>query len=232
MTFTADGQTLPGRKGSFIYIPAGSSYTFEVGAGDSARALLIASPGGLENDLELAVPPGGLPLGAAPPPGLPPPAEFELTGPAPKPYVLEPGEGEKTNIRGSSYTFKAGNEDTGGAFSVVDSTLKTGAVPPPHIHHKEIESFYLLDGEITFNAGGQNVPTQAGSTALLPISMPHNYTIDGDGASHVLLIAAPGGLEDFFRALGKAAGEPLNARQAISYAVEPVLPPGAAPPGG
>jgi hypothetical protein len=34
------------------------------------------------------------------------------------------------------------------------------------------------------------------------------------------------------RALGKAAGKPLNARQALSFAVEPILPPGAAPPGG
>ena len=231
VTFKTEGQTLPGRKGSFIYLPRGSRYSFEV-TGATARALLIAAPGGLENDLELAVPPTGLPPGAAPPPGLPPPVDFELQGPAPKPYVLEPGEGLKTDIRGSSYTIKAGNEDTGGAFSVVESTLLADAVPPPHIHHKEIEAFQLLDGEISFTSAGQYLPLQSGGTALLPIGAPHTYSIDGDGTAELLLIAVPGGLEDYFLALGQAEGQPLSAEQASQFGVEPILPPGASPPGG
>lgn len=233
VTFEADGQTLPARAGSFVYIPEGSSYSFEV-EGETARALLVASPGGLENELKLAVPPGGLPPGAAPPPGLPlPPPPFDPSGPQPKPYVLEPGEGEKTELRGSGYTVKAGNEDTGGAFSMLEITLVAGGAAPPHIHHKEIEAFHILDGEMTFKTGGQNLPAQSGSTALLPIAMPHHYTVDGDGTAQVVLVSAPGGLEDLFIALGRADGQPLTAEQARAFGLEPVIPGGAqGPPPG
>jgi quercetin dioxygenase-like cupin family protein len=231
VTFKADGQTLPGRAGSFVYIPEGSRYSFEVG-GSEARALLLATPGGLENDLELAVPPTGLPPGAAPPPGLPPPADFELQGPDPKAYVLEPGEGTVADIRGSSYTIKAGNEATGGAFSFMEGAIIAGGVPPPHIHHREIETFYMLDGEMTFVSSGQYLPVQTGGTALLPIGALHAYTVDGNGTADVILISVPGGLDDYFIALAKAEGQPLSAEQAAAFAVEPVLPPGAGPPGG
>ena len=145
-----------------------------------------------------------------------------------KPYVLQPDEGEVTNIRGGEYVFKAKTEDTGGAFTLMEITFERGGAPPPHIHHKEVEAFYLLDGEMTFFAGGQTLPAQAGSTALLPIGLFHSYTIDTETA-RTLLIASPSGLEKFFRELGLAGDRPLSARQAAGFGVEPVVPPGAGP---
>lgn len=227
VTFEADGQSLPAEKGSFVFLPEGSDYSFEVGGG-RARVLMVAAPGGIEQELGFEPPPGA----PAPPPGAAPPSqgaqEQESRGSL-EPYVLQPDEGEVTNIRGGRYVFKARTEDTGGTFTLMEITFQRGGAPPPHIHHKEVETFRLLDGDMTFGSGGQTLPAQAGSTVLLPIGLLHGYTIDTEEAT-ALLIASPAGLEKFFRALGVAGDRPLSARQALGFGVEPVLPPGVSAP--
>ena len=223
ITFEADGQSLPAEKGSFVYLPEGSDYSFRV-SGGRARVLLVAAPGGIEQELGFEPPPGA-PAGAPQTPSAP----ERDSGAQPKPFVLQPDEGEVTNIRGSRYVFKAKTEDTGGRFTLMEITFKRGAAPPPHIHHKEVEAFRLLDGDMSFVSAGQPLPAQAGTTVLLPIGLLHGYTIDTDEAN-VLLVASPSGLEKFFRALGVAGDRPLSARQALGFGVEPVLPPGAPAP--
>ena len=192
---------------------------------------MLATPGGLEQELGFQPPPGA-PSG--PPPGVKLPAgagqqQSSEARASLKPYVLQPGEGEVTNIRGSKYGFKAKTEDTAGAFAFMEIKFLRGASAPPHIHHKENEAFFLLDGNMTFFEGGQTLPAQAGSTALLPVGMLHYYSIDTDEAT-ALLIATPAGLEKFFRALGVAGDRPLSAHQALGFGVEPFIPPGASGP--
>jgi quercetin dioxygenase-like cupin family protein len=216
VTFTADGQTLPARKGSFVYLPEGSSYKVKVGSSGQAKVLLIAVPGGLDTELGFQAPGG---------PASAPPQE---TGSAQlKPYVLQPDEGEVISFRGAKYVLKAGRKDTASEFSLMQIDMPKGAAPPPHIHHREIESFYLLDGQMTFASGGQSLPAIGGSLAFLPLGLPHSYTVD-TGTAHLLLLAVPSGLEDFFRALQEAGNQPLSQRQAQRFGVEPVVPPSAA----
>ena len=229
ITFNADGQTLPAEKGSFVFLPKGSDYSFQVNGG-RARMMMVAAPGGIEQELGFQPPPGA-PSG--PPPGVKLPGATQQqdseSRASLKPYVLQPDEGEVTNIRGSRYVFKAKTEDTGGSFTLMEITFRRGAAPPPHIHHKEVEAFRLLDGNMTFFEGGQTLPAQPGATALLPIGMLHYYTIDTEEAT-AILVAAPAGLEKFFRALGVAGDQPLSARQALGFGVEPFIPPGASGP--
>jgi quercetin dioxygenase-like cupin family protein len=229
VTFDADGQSLPARAGSFVFIPAGASYSFEVGGKGTARALLIAAPGGLEEKIELGVPPGGLPLGAAPPAGAPQPPRPQLPPGEARPFVLEPKEGEKIRIRDGEYTFKAKASDTRGLMSVMEILLPRGSEPGQHVHHAEMEAFYLLSGEASFSTGGQFLPAQRGSLAFLPLGAPHLYTVDSD-ATRFILVSAPGGLETFFRTLSKLpeGGRP-STRDALRSGVEPIIPP---PPAG
>jgi quercetin dioxygenase-like cupin family protein len=194
ITFDADGQSLPARKGSFVYLPAGSDYSFQV-ATTTARAVYVTVTPGQKRTV------------------------------TPKPFVLEPGEGEEVTVGGSPYFLKARADDTAGAFSFMEINLKSGSEPPPHIHHKEVELFYLLDGEMTFVTGGQTIPAQSGGLVQLPIAMPHFYSVLGDGTAKALLISIPGGLEDLFRTLDSLNGAPPTAAQALKTGVEPAVPP-------
>src|SRR4051794_13083003 len=56
---------------------------------------------------------------------------------------LAPGEGPQFAVLGGDLlSLKAAAEDTGGAFAVFETTVPPQGGPPPHIHHREDESFY------------------------------------------------------------------------------------------
>ena len=41
----------------------------------------------------------------------------------------------------------ATGEDTQERFALIELVGRKGNVPPPHIHHREDETFYILEGE-------------------------------------------------------------------------------------
>jgi quercetin dioxygenase-like cupin family protein len=55
---------------------------------------------------------------------------------------------------GELMTFLITGEETGGAFFMADLTVVPGGGTPPHIHHREDESFHLLEGTLTIQVGG------------------------------------------------------------------------------
>jgi quercetin dioxygenase-like cupin family protein len=223
INFKAGSQNLPARKGSFVYLPKGTDYSFKTGA-NGAKVLLLAVPGGLERDMGFKVP--------APSKAVPPPAPPTTSLGSLSPYVLQPGEGEKVNIRGSVYTFKATAKDTGGHFTEMEIRFKRGAEPPPHIHHREQEVFYDLKGELTFQAVGQTFGATQGALCFLPNGLPHGYKVDGNGYANVVLIAVPAGIEGLFRLLSKfPAGQTPPVSESQKFGVEPIIPPGTPPPG-
>jgi len=145
-----------------------------------------------------------------------------------KPYILKASEGVHVTLRGSPYTLKATAKSTGGAFTLIEIELHRGSEPPMHIHHRESEAFYLLDGEMTFQVAGQTLTAQAGDFLFLPRGVAHAYRVDGDGVAHVLLMSSPPGLESFFS--DAAAGNPGDPGIALGHGIEPVGPPlGAGP---
>ena len=212
ITFEAAGQTLPGERGSFAYVPPGTDFTYTVGGGGSARVLIVSAPGGLD-----------VALGLGPPSSTPAQSQSQEAA-GTRPFVLRPGEGESVKVGDAAFTFKATASDTGGTFSVVEAEIPRGAQPAPHIHHREFEAFYLLSGEITFQAAGQTLPAQAGGFAYLPIGVLHFYTVDSSDSRSVL-VARPGGLENLFRRLSKTpAGQRPSIEDSLKSGVEPVIP--------
>ena len=93
----------------------------------------------------------------------------------------------------------AGNSDTDGAFDLVESKMKKGTEPPPHIHDREDEFFYILAGEIKVFADGQVFTVAAGESVFLPKKIPHAYLIQSEEC-HVLALMTPGG---FLNAINK-----------------------------
>ena len=97
---------------------------------------------------------------------------------------------------------KASQHSTGGTLSVFETTIAAG--PPLHVHDREDECFYILDGELSVRCGSDAFDAAAGSFVFLPRRRPHRFWAPGLPA-RLLLIAAPGGIEDYFREINAAA---------------------------
>ena len=106
---------------------------------------------------------------------------------------------------GELLTMYATAEQTGGAFSLVEERLPKGAEPPPHVHRREDEAFFLLDGELTVRVGDETFGARPGSFVFCPRDVPHLLTVETD-AVRILTLCTPGGLDAMFVELGEPAG--------------------------
>jgi hypothetical protein len=122
----------------------------------------------------------------------------------------------------------------------IGALIAAGSTPPLHVHHRDDETFHLLDGELTLHVGEQTIAVTAGQTALAPRGVPHTYRVESQTARW-LLINSPAGFERFLRAAGEpATGEQLPpvrrpfdpaaiAQLAAEQGIEILGPPGTLP---
>ena len=110
--------------------------------------------------------------------------------------VLPPGAGE---VISPGMTIKLRSEHTGGGFAMVEATMPPRTQGPAlHMHTREDETFYILDGALKFRVGGQTLTAEAGSTVFMPRGIPHTFCNPFDEPAKVLGIITPGGFEGFF----------------------------------
>ena len=109
---------------------------------------------------------------------------------------------------GALLTFLATGEETGGQFALVEEVFRKGvtALAPMHVHSREEESFYVLEGEMTFYVGDAVIPASAGALVVMPRGVPHGYAMVSDDA-RVLNLITPAGFENMFKELGEPARE-------------------------
>jgi quercetin dioxygenase-like cupin family protein len=108
------------------------------------------------------------------------------------------GEGEETWFQPNRMRIKATSDDTGGAYGLVESWVRAGASPPLHVHHREDEAFFVLEGRVRFQAGGRDILAGPGSFVFLPRDVPHTFVVEGSEDAHMLTLVSPGGGERFF----------------------------------
>ena len=99
---------------------------------------------------------------------------------------------------GSLMTFLATSEDTHGQFALIEAVARKGNVPPPHIHHREDEIFYVLEGEIVVSVGDRTIKGTPGTMVFLPRDVAHSFTIESE-QSRMLILLTPAGLERWFK---------------------------------
>jgi mannose-6-phosphate isomerase-like protein (cupin superfamily) len=90
---------------------------------------------------------------------------------------------------------------TQGRFQIAFTHSKVGSEPPLHEHKAEDEIFYVLEGRISFWAAETSVTLGPGDCILMPKDVPHVFQADRDTGAKWLVISAPGGLDEFFRAV-------------------------------
>src|SRR5262245_7912705 len=101
-------------------------------------------------------------------------------------------------IGGDESYYKVVGEQTGGQFAMLEQNVPPGHGPRRHVHTREEESFYILEGEFGFEIGDQSFVARPGSFVLGPRDIPHRFLNAGTSIGRFLLIISPPGLEPFF----------------------------------
>jgi mannose-6-phosphate isomerase-like protein (cupin superfamily) len=117
--------------------------------------------------------------------------------------VLETGQGRCFWFMGDFYAIKTTPEQTGGAYSVVEVESFPGNGPPPHIHHREDECFYVVEGAFSVILGGKILDIADGDFIRIPKGTPHTYKNVGAIPGKLLVVFSPGGFEQLFAEVGK-----------------------------
>ena len=158
---------------------------------------------------------------------------------APGPIALQPDEGEALWFMGMLATIKASTERTGGRVAVIEHTAPYNSGSPLHVHHREDEWFYVLEGELTIWVDGQVIHAPAGSFVFGPQDSPHTFSVSSPAVARFLLVTEPAGFESFMRSAAEPAkaltlpppsSEPPDPERlgalAAEYGIEILGPPG------
>jgi quercetin dioxygenase-like cupin family protein len=93
---------------------------------------------------------------------------------------------------------------SGGALALMDERGRRGDMPPLHVHRRDDETFYVLEGELRLFVGSEQIVLGAGQSALAPRDVPHAYRVESEEA-HWLVITAPAGFDSFVREVSELA---------------------------
>jgi quercetin dioxygenase-like cupin family protein len=126
----------------------------------------------------------------------------------------------------------ASTSETNGVVGAVEVAGPQGAVPPLHVHHREDEAFYVLEGEYSVFIGDDVTTSSPGTWVWGPRDVPHGYQVHSERGRHLSLMM-PGGFEAFFEEVAAIAtpdADPRNemsrlAAVAARYGVELLGPP-------
>jgi len=98
----------------------------------------------------------------------------------------------------------ATQQDTEGAFEFVETRMRKGTEPPPHVHDREHEMFYVLQGAIDVYIDEEVFHAVAGECIFLPKQRPHAFLIQSPEI-HMLVLMTPGGFMNASAAMGVPA---------------------------
>jgi quercetin dioxygenase-like cupin family protein len=124
-----------------------------------------------------------------------------------RPLFSNVGKGRTIAIVGDVYRFLATGAETGGAYASFEALVPPGGGPPPHVHTREAESFYVLEGEVTFRAGDETVRAGAGTFVHLPPGLAHSFRNESDAPARMIITVTPAGLEEMFFEVGTELAE-------------------------
>jgi len=98
-----------------------------------------------------------------------------------KAYLLTQEEGDALWFAGALMVLKATGEHTDGRFTFLDQRTPGDYAVPRHVHDREDEAWYILEGEVTFYCGTETLRAGPGSWVFAPKGVPHAFRVGPGG---------------------------------------------------
>lgn len=143
--------------------------------------------------------------------------------------TTEPRANARLQFLDNTARIQLEGSDSRSAYALVEMTAPYGDMPPLHVHHRDDEAFYVLDGRLTLFVGEREIELEAGACAVAPCGTPHTYRAELDG-TRWLVVCSPAGFEEFVRDVAAAERDPAVLSEiAARYGIEILGPPGTLP---
>jgi quercetin dioxygenase-like cupin family protein len=123
-------------------------------------------------------------------------------------FISPPRSGETYAAVGDIYTIRARGSDTGGTLCLVESRVGPGGGPPPHVHERDDETFYVLEGEVSFFTAKGRTVAGPGTLVHLPKGVPHAFKNEGPREARMLIWCTPAGFDRMVEAMGVKVSGP------------------------
>lgn len=118
--------------------------------------------------------------------------------------ILPQDQGRALWHLGALLNFKALGSETEGRFWALEGLADRNMGVPLHVHTREDEFWYILDGEIQFTIGDNTITGKPGTFAYIPKGVPHTFQILTETARW-FGVGTPAGLEQWFFETGEPA---------------------------
>jgi quercetin dioxygenase-like cupin family protein len=115
-----------------------------------------------------------------------------------RPLCTRSGAGKALWGPGDLYTYLVTGDQSGGAVFAMEADVPPGAGPPPHVHSREDETLYILDGELEVQLDDEVQIVSKGDFVWLPTGVPHRFTNVSGEPVRMVLSFTPAGIEQFF----------------------------------
>jgi mannose-6-phosphate isomerase-like protein (cupin superfamily) len=96
-------------------------------------------------------------------------------------------------------------ETTAGAIGLIEALVPPGFSPPLHVHSREDEPMYVIEGRVSYQVGDHRFEAAPGSFVFLPRGVPHSFVVEGNMPARILELVLPGGMERFHVEAGRPA---------------------------
>lgn len=120
----------------------------------------------------------------------------------PVPVFIPRDGGERLPFAGMEFVIRASGATTGGRLSILEEIDAVDA--PPHIHTREDELFFVLEGEHVYTVGHDEFTAGPGDVVHVPRGTRHAHRCLVPRVGRTLVIFSPAGMEDFFREISRA----------------------------
>jgi quercetin dioxygenase-like cupin family protein len=124
-------------------------------------------------------------------------------------------DGPVVAVVGDIYRFLATGQQTAGRYALWEATIPPGGGPPLHMHSRESEGFFVLEGELVVHVDERRIVAGPGAFVNLEPGTKHGFKNETTQVARMLILVAPAGLERMF----------LEAGVRLASADAPVPPP-------
>ncbi len=106
-------------------------------------------------------------------------------------FLVKTGEGRSVQMGGIGVVFKIPGSETGGVLSVIEHPIDPGWLVPPHVHVREDEYSYILQGRVGVRIGDREVTVGPGSYVMKPRNIPHTFWNAGPDPARLIEMISP-----------------------------------------